>query len=64
MAPLLNRFVPLRNGVHDIATGSTGTIDARTLALGMAGEPGTVLYWRKEQSSYKVLNLAAVPSAQ
>ncbi|UBU13657.1 TolB family protein [Nonomuraea gerenzanensis] len=64
MAPLLNRFVPLADGVHDLATGSTGTIDARTLALGAAGEPSTVLYWRKGPGSYGVLNLAAIPSAQ
>ncbi|MGW3346748.1 TolB family protein [Nonomuraea rubra] len=64
MAPLLNRFVPLKNGVHDIATGSTATIEARTLALGAAGEPSTVIYWSERRGSYEVLNLAAVPSAQ
>ncbi|MFB4269255.1 TolB family protein [Nonomuraea sp. GTA35] len=64
MAPLLNRFVPLKHGVHDVATGSTATIKARTLALGTAGEPSTILYWIKKQGSWEVLNLAAVPSAQ
>ncbi|WP_043619703.1 hypothetical protein [Nonomuraea candida] len=64
MAPLLNRFVPLKNGVHDVETGSTATIAARTLALGAAGEPSTVLYWRKDAGTWEVLNLAAVPSAQ
>ncbi|GAA2208589.1 hypothetical protein GCM10009850_040470 [Nonomuraea monospora] len=65
MAPILNRFVPLRDGVYDLATGSTATIDARTVALGAAGEPSTLIYWRtRKPGTYEVLNLAAVPSAQ
>ncbi|MGR6913262.1 TolB family protein [[Actinomadura] parvosata] len=66
MAPILNRFVVLKNGVYDAETGVTATIPARAswLSIGTSAEPSTVVYWEGRPGTYEVLNLAAVPSAQ
>ncbi|TYB60703.1 hypothetical protein FXF51_31370 [Nonomuraea sp. PA05] len=66
MAPILNRFVVLRDGVYDVETGLTATIPrtAAWMSTGMTAEPSTALYWEGEPGTYEVLNLAAVPSAQ
>ncbi|PZG16647.1 TolB family protein [Nonomuraea aridisoli] len=66
-APARDRFVYVRDGVYDIATGKVAVIDADDgawFADGGAPGPGSILYWENERGTLGVLNLAAVPPAQ
>ncbi|MCF6469250.1 hypothetical protein FAF44_12720 [Nonomuraea sp. MG754425] len=63
-APVLDRFVPFESGVYDVETGTMATIeDDRQVVHGLSGEAGSVVYW-VVGGTYRMLNLAAVPSAQ
>jgi hypothetical protein len=62
MAPILNRFVMSEGGLHDLATGRVAGIEGRWTPLS-AGQP-TIVYWEGGRDTLRVLNLAAVPSAQ
>ncbi|MGP3961280.1 TolB family protein [Nonomuraea sp. 3N208] len=62
MAPVFNRFAVSDDGIYDIATGRVAATEGRWTALS-AGQP-TIVYWEGGRDTLRVLNLAAVPSAQ